>query len=545
MAIPALTGLAAAIVVYGFLVRTPWDDALRGVQFACVAAFALLQLSKLFFVASPAEYLRTHWIDFSMLVVFASQLFVHLGLRETPEAEYLASQDIPSPTWALLTLVVQIYFLAIVGARSPIANRILLRMRLEPAQMAVVSFLLFIAAGTAALLLPGCRRDAALPFVDALFTATSAVCVTGLVVRDTAAQFSTLGHAVLALLIQVGGLGVLTLTTAFAVFGGERLRRREERTLARAIDAGDERDMRALLGRVLTATFAIEAAGAIALFLAWRAMIPEPLPRAGWAAFHAVSAFCNAGFSLFRDNASLTGLVGDTPTILALATLIVLGGLGFSLLVWLGGIVARRERLPLTWGQRATLRATAVLLVSGALLFWLFEAHGVLAPLDGPTAALAAFFQSVTLRTAGFNSIDVAALGMPAIAMSILFMLIGGSPDSTAGGMKTRTVVALLPGPLRGAGATPSQRRLAARLALVYLASYAAIGVLLALAQGGFDRRIAFEAASALGTVGLSMNLTPELTTAGKLVVTVAMFSGRVGPLVLASALVWRDAQRA
>lgn len=543
MALPALVGLVAAVAVYGLLVGPPWEEWLRGVQFGCVALFTLLQVSKLFIVESPAEYLRRRWLDFSMLLVFASQLFVHLGLRETPEAEYLALRNIASPTWALLTLVLQFYFLAIVGVRSSLANRILLRMRLEPAQMAVVSFLAFIAVGTAALLLPGCRQEAPLPPIDALFTATSAVCVTGLVVRDTATQFSALGHAVLAFLIQVGGLGVLTLTTAFAVFGGERLERGEAQTLARALGTGDAREMRALLGRVLLTTFAIEGAGAVLLFLAWRTMLPDSLPRAGWSAFHAVSAFCNAGFSLFANNASLTGLVGDAPTILALGTLVVLGGLGFSLLVWLGRSLARRDRPPLTWGQRATLRATLFLVGVGAFLFWAFEAGGVLAPLDGPTRVLASLFQSVTLRTAGFNSVDFAALGMPAIALSILLMLIGGSPDSTAGGMKTRTVAALLPGPLRGRGVTSPQRRLAARIALVYLASFAATTILLALAQGGFDRRIAFEAASALGTVGLSMDLTSELTLAGKLAVVVAMFAGRVGPLVLASALDWKEAR--
>jgi hypothetical protein len=186
MAVPALTGLGAAVLVYGLLVGPPWDGWLTGLQFLCVVAFVLLQLSKLLVAGRPIEYLRTRWLDFSMLAVLASQVFVYLGLSETPEAAYLAARDIPDPTWALLVAVVQLYFLAIVAARSALANQLLLRLRLAPAQMAVVSFGLLVAAGTVALMLPGCRREAPISVVDALFTATSAGCVTGLVVVDTA-----------------------------------------------------------------------------------------------------------------------------------------------------------------------------------------------------------------------------------------------------------------------------------------------------------------------------------------------------------------------
>ncbi len=541
MAVPALTGLAAAVLVYGLGVGPPWDEWLTRLQFLCVAAFAGLQLSKLLVAGRPLQYLRTHALDFSMLAILASQALVFRGLSETPEAGYLAARNIPDPTWALLVAVVQLYFLAIVAARSSLANRLLLRLRLAPAQMAVVSFGVLVAAGTAVLMLPGCHRDAPLGLVDALFTATSAGCVTGLVVADTARQFSTLGCGVLLVLIQVGGLGVLTLTTAFAVFGGERYGGRQKQQLAEAIVDEDAADVRSLLGRILGVTLAIEAAGAVALFWAWEGLLPDAVARGGWAVFHAISAFCNAGFSLFAGNASLTGLVGDVPTNLTIAALIVLGGLGFVLLLRLGTRAARRDRTPLDWEQRAVLATTAALIAGGMLLFRGLEAGQTLAPLAERTKWLASLFQSVTFRTAGFNSLDVAAFGLPAVVMAIAWMLVGGSPGGTAGGMKTTTVAALLPAALQGAGPGTAARRRALRVALAFLGSYALITALLALAQGALDRRIAFEAASALGTVGLSMNLTSELTTAGKLIVAVAMFAGRVGPLVLASALLRRE----
>lgn len=544
MAVPALTGLGAAILVYGLLVGPPWEGWLTGLQFLCVVAFVALQLSKLLVVGRPLDYLASHWLDFSMLAVLASQAFVYLGLSETPEAAYLAARNVPDPTWALLVAVVQFYFLTIVAARSALAHHLMLRLRLAPAQMAVASFGLLVAAGTVALMLPGCHRNAPLPLVDALFTATSAGCVTGLAVVDTAQQFSKLGYGVLLALIQVGGLGVLTLTTAFAVFGGRRYTGGQEQRLAEAIaerDAADSTDVRSLLGRILGVTLAIEAAGAAALFWAWDRLLPDAVTRGGWAVFHSVSAFCNAGFALFAKGASLTGLAGDLPTNLVIAALIVAGGLGFVLLIRLGGRLARRDRTPLDWEQRAALAMTAFLVVGGTLLFRGFEAHRTLAPLDAPAKWLASFFQSVTFRTAGFNSVDVAAFGLPAVGLAIAWMLIGGSPGGTAGGMKTTTVAALLPGVRRGSGPGAPARRRALRVALAFLGTYALITALLALTQGALDRRVLFESASALGTVGLSMNLTPELTTAGKLVVAAAMFAGRVGPLVLASALLERE----
>jgi trk system potassium uptake protein TrkH len=361
------------------------------------------------------------------------------------------------------------------------------------------------------------------------------------VVVDTASQFSKLGYGVLLILIQVGGLGVLTLTTAFAVFGGRRYTGRQEQRLAEAIAEREAAGVRSLLGRILGVTFAIEAAGAAALFWAWGPLLPDAVTRGGWAVFHAVSAFCNAGFALFKGNASLTGVVGDLPTNLVIAALIVLGGLGFVLLTRLGARATRRDRSPFDWEQRAALAATAFLIVAGMLLFRAFEAARTLAPLDGDTKWLASVFQSVTFRTAGFNTLDVAAFGLPTIVLAVAWMLIGGSPGGTAGGMKTTTAAALLPAPLRGGGPGTVERRRALRVALAFLGSYALVTALLALAQGALDRRVAFEAASALGTVGLSMNLTPELTTAGKLVLAAAMFAGRVGPLVLASALLKRE----
>jgi Trk-type K+ transport system membrane component len=304
------------------------------------------------------------------------------------------------------------------------------------------------------------------------------------------------------------------------------------------LEAGQE--MRHALGRVFVATVVLEALGALLLFVLWRELVPDPWSRAGWAVFHAVSAFCNAGFALFADHASLTAFAASPPTLAVIAALVVLGGLGFAV-IWQGAPRALRRKAA---GERATgrhvswvLATTVALLAAGAIGFWWAERRGVLASLGPQAAWLNAAFHSASLRTAGFATLDLAPLGLSGAALSIVLMLIGGSPASTAGGMKTTTAAVALLGALRLARFAQPLVRRALELAATYLGAWLAFVLLLALAQGALDRRIAFEAASALGTVGLSMGVTGELTGPGKLVVCLAMFAGRVGPFALVATL--------
>jgi trk system potassium uptake protein TrkH len=272
--------------------------------------------------------------------------------------------------------------------------------------------------------------------------------------------------------------------------------------------------------------------------------------------FHAISAFCNAGFALFPDNASLTALVADLGTVLVIGGLIVAGGLGYGVLAEIGGRAAtlwRRRPHPGAVGppgaQRAFSRharwvlwSSGALIVAGALALWLLESQRGLVGLTPRGRWLAALFQSITLRTAGFNTVDLAAFGLPAVVLCIVWMLVGGSPGGTAGGVKTTPAavgLATLVGRLRG---EPRLRRRAARLSLLFVATYVVSCLLAAAAQGEWDRRLAFEVASALGTVGLSLGYTSELSTPAKLVIVLVMFAGRVGPFALAAALLrWQE----
>ena len=548
MAAAATLALVSLVVEYGLPARPIPLDALRIVDLLCVLAFAGCQLAKVVVAAEPLAYLRTHRLDFVLLFVLAVATTLALGLRDTPEYAYLQREGALSPLWAFYVVILQAYLFVVVVSRSHHLHRFLVRLRLRPAQLLVVSFAALILVGAALLALPGATREGrSIGFVDALFTSTSAVCVTGLVVRDTGSQFSGAGLTAIAGLIQAGGLGILTITASLAVFGGPGLDRRERAAIGAALDIDQLRATRRVLGRIVGTTLLIEAVGAACLYLAWNDLVADPLRRAGWAAFHAVSAFCNAGFALFADNASLTAFVGDVPVNLTIGALIVLGGLGFPVLADAAGRVGEllrgHERQRLSRHSRWVLATSAGLVVVGTVAFRLAERNGVLAGHPGFTGWLAAAFQSVTLRTAGFNTIDFAAIGPATVVLCVAWMLVGGSPGSTAGGMKTTTAGVVLASLLSRPRVDAALRREAWRTALLYVFVFGVSTLLLGLLQGSLAEEVPFEAASALGTVGLSMGLTSKLGWAAKLVVCATMFVGRVGPFVLAAALVQR-AQR-
>jgi trk system potassium uptake protein TrkH len=508
---------------------------------ASVVVFAASQAAKLVVAEKPLDYLRTHRLDFSVFFVLAVQVAVHVSLRASPEYEYLARRGAPSPLWPFHVAVIQAYVVAIVLLQSHRVHAVLVGLRLRPAQALVVSFAALVAVGAALLALPGASRDGrSAGWVDALFTATSAVCVTGLAIRDTGTELSSAGQTVLLGLIQAGGLGMLTITTFVAVFGRGRLPRGQARALPAVLNVETERQMRRTLRQIAVATLSIEALGAFALYALWGSALADPFERAAWAVFHSVSAFCNAGFALFPRHASLTAFAENPGTLAVVGTLIVAGGLGFGVLSELGGrIVAALRRSPtrpLSPHTRWVLAPTAFLLVLGAAAFLAAEGSGALSTVDHRARWINAAFQSVTLRTAGFNSVDLSALGIPAFMLCVAWMLVGGSPSSTAGGMKT-TTAALSLASLVGRRVPSELAGRARRLAAAYLGVYVASSLLLALAQGEWSRRIAFEAASALGTVGLSMGLTAELGDLSKLLLCATMFVGRVGPFALVAAV--------
>lgn len=428
---------------------------------------------------------------------------------------------------------------------------------LTPPQLFVTSFLALVLGGTLALrLLPGLYTGAPLGWLDALFTATSAVCVTGLIVVDTATYFTPAGQALLLLLIQLGGLGMITFTTLIIVALGRRLSLRHERLAASGADVAPHVPVDRLTRDVVLFTVGIEGVGALALYLLWG-------PRLGWtdaawpAVFHSVSAFCNAGFSTFSD--SLVGFQTAPATLLTIAALLVAGGIGF--LAMEETVIWRRaartgQAFRLSLHSRLVLATTAALLAGGWLLFGVFEWQRTLGDLPIADRVVNALFLSATPRTAGFNSIDYAQASDSTNFLTIILMFIGGSPGSTAGGLKTTTValIGLVAwSRFRGreipsfwARSVPEETiQRAIGLAVVVFAVVTASifaytwteRAQVGTAGGGRFLAHMFEAVSAFNTVGLSMGVTASLSAAGKWLTVLLMFVGRVGPLTFAAAL--------
>lgn len=408
----------------------------------------------------------------------------------------------------------------------------------HPARVLFTTFLALCFLGAFLLLLPGTTHLHAISAVDAAFTSVSAVCVTGLVVLDTAHDFTLFGQVLILLLIQLGGLGIMTITTVALHAMGQRLSLRQERLLKTMTDS-DHHDLLVSLVTIVKFTFVAEAVGALVLAASFYSL-GDPLWQAAWrGVFTAISAFCNAGFALQSD--SLIAYQGNPLILHAVATLIIFGGMApaTSLVVprWLAG-----RPVPLV--ARLALTTTTVLLFAGTLFFLALEWSGSLAGLTVVDKFHNAWFQSVTLRTAGFNSVDITGVIGPTFLVMLCFMYIGGSPGGTAGGAKTTTVGILALtfwASITGRDEVVIQSRRippgTINRAITIIGSgilvWFVVVIMLETTQQISSRDVIFEATSALGTVGLSTGATGALDGIGKIIVMLAMFIGRIGPMTL------------
>lgn len=435
------------------------------------------------------------------------------------------------------------------------------RRPLSPSQFLASSFLAIIALGGGLLSLPFAAADGRhVSALDAFFTSVSAVCVTGLITVDTALDYSVFGQVIVMLLIQAGGLGYMTISTVFAAALGRSVTLQERLTLQEALNVQDMNGLVRFAGTVLKLTLAFELAGALVLAVRWWPALG--LGQALWyGLFHAVSAFNNAGFALWSNN--LMSWRGDVTVNLVMTFLIISGGLGFF--VWAELLAVRTRRVRLSVHTRLVLLATALLLVggTGALLALEWNNARTLAGLPAGEKLLAAWFQSVTTRTAGFNTIDIGAMTGPSLFVMMGLMFIGASPGSTGGGVKTSTfsiTIAALWATVRGQADTVIfKRRLAPELvakaffvSLIAFVAMNAVAWLLMLTDGRDLLKSLFETTSAFGTVGLSMgengasvSLSAFFTPAGKLLMMTMMFIGRIGPLTLAIAVARRATAQA
>ncbi len=423
------------------------------------------------------------------------------------------------------------------------------KFRANSIQMIALGFAGIILIGTLLLSLPAASRDgASLPFIDALFTSASATCVTGLVVHDTYTQFSLFGQIVILCLIQIGGLGFMTVATLFLMMARRKIGLAERGVLTESVSAFQIGGIVRLIRRIIICTAIVEGMGAILLAIRF---CPQMGVATGvyYAVFHSISAFCNAGFDLMGRFAPYTSLIpyqSDVLVNLTIMTLIVIGGLGF--VVWddIMEHKLRYDRYKLH--TKIVLLSTAFLIIGGAILFYTMEQGNVLAAMHPIDKLLASLFQSITPRTAGFNTVDTAALTEGGTVLTMLLMMIGASPGSTGGGIKTTTIMVILLATISYIRNTDDinifHRRLEnntikrAYCSTTIYIMLSILGIFLLITTQGLPvKDAAFETLSALGTVGLSTGITRELDTLSRMVIILLMYSGRVGSLTLLMAV--------
>ncbi|MBQ1503707.1 MAG: Trk family potassium uptake protein [Clostridia bacterium] len=423
--------------------------------------------------------------------------------------------------------------------------------KLTPGQILVLGFALLIVVGAALLMLPAASADGtALSPLDALFTSASAVCVTGLTVVDTGTVLSVFGQVVVILLIQIGGLGFMTFAVVLYLLAGKRLSLRQKTILSSSVSSNNGGVTR-LLKRILLGTAIFELGGAA--LLAVRFIPVYGVGRGiGFSLFHSVSAFCNAGFDILSSaggkSESFISFAGDPTVSLTLCALITVGGLGF--IVW-DDIAANGVRFK-KWQPhtKVVLLSSLILTAVGALLFFIFERRGELAGADTGEAFLTALFQSVTARTAGFYTWRMGEMNDASRLLMIVLMFIGASPGGTGGGMKTTSVVLMISSVISSVSDRPASvwgrrmedetvRRNFNALAIYLLEAFGGVFILTLCGVSLSDA--AFECFSAVGTVGLTVGVTPSLSAVARITVILLMFMGRVGSMTVFTAVSRRE----
>lgn len=411
----------------------------------------------------------------------------------------------------------------------------------NPSFLIILSFFLVILTGGGLLSLP-ISSVSGVPtnFLDAYFTANSATCVTGLTVLDVGTHFSLFGLIVMIVLMQVGGLGYMTFSTFLILILRKKMFISEKLMVQESLNIYSTKDVIFVLRKIFAIVFAVEGIGAVILFLRW-------LPDFGakkallYSVFHSISAFCNAGFALPANNVNLMPYVTDPVVNLVITSLIIIGGIGFIVI----SDILQNKRLSLH--SKVVIYTTLFLILSGTLVFYFIESGNLntLQPLTFPQKIMASYFQAVTPRTAGFNTLAIDKLQGPTLLFMILLMFIGASPGGTGGGIKTTTfalILATIWATLKGFKDTILFKRripfqTVRRSFTITILAIALISFALFLLDFSETNKsllsLIFEITSAFGTVGLSMGITPYLTSVGKIIIIVVMFIGRVGPLTL------------
>ena len=454
-------------------------------------------------------------------------------------------------------LFLQFYFFVLVGIELGKASTQLTFSKMSPPRMLILSFLSLIIIGTGFLMMPEMTKDVEfMPFFEALFTSISASCVTGLIVVDTATYFTQKGHIIIMLLIQLGGLNIISFATLFALFSKKGLGIKHQTILQENFSSESLLSGKGLLRKILLFSFFMEFIGMVLLYFNWNPKLQFPFveDQFFYSLFHSISAFNNAGFSLFSDGLHEHLLQNSHSMHLVLAGLIFFGAVGFPVIEDLFNFERIKKSIKNPWvglklSTQISLYTSLILIVFGMFMFYFLEQQNTLNGMKMGGQLITSFFQSITARTAGFSTVDFSIIGTPMLLIFIFLMFIGASPGSTGGGIKTSTFTLIIYSAIntiRGKkkieiGKRTISPELLHKAFSIFLFSASSIFVaifVLSISDGEKGiMPIAFEIVSAFSTVGLSTGITADLTFLGKVVIMICMFIGRIGTLTLAFAL--------
>ncbi len=552
----SVLGILILLYFWGFHVNAYESIIYINILKAIMAIFILKYILGYVYSFTPIDYLKETKFEGILICLAMVGIFLYhaLGIdimKMFANMVYYSSIE-EFKYFFIKAYVMLILFIELgkVGSRLP-------TLKLSPEMILVLSFLILIVIGTAVFMLPQVTKSrTSMSFFEALFTSISASCVTGLTVVDTATYFSFKGHVLLLFLIQLGGLNIISFATIFALFARNNIGIKHRTILQGNLSTLSIRDSRLLLKKIFIFTFVIEVIGTLFIFFTWSedVVFDNVLQRLFYSLFHSVSAFNNAGFSLFTDGLSSEVTNGLYAMHIVLFILIFLGGIGFTslqeMLNW-GKLkkVFLKKTHKFTMNTKISLYTSISLILFGALLFFVIEYDNVLKAQPWYGKIVSSFFQSVTTRTAGFNTIDIADISKPTIILMLFLMFVGASPGSTGGGIKTNAfalLIIFIYSNIRGKERIETAHHYIsykqfnrAVIMLIFAIGFIFISLfLLTLTNRDIPiMELVFEQVSAFSTVGLSTGVTSDLSFMGKIVIMVSMFVGRIGTITLGLAL--------
>lgn len=520
------------------------------------SVFSLGYFTRLLYSFNRLDFIKLTWIEGIFMTMVAISETTVLLFDVDIVASIFKSIDFRNFRHGY-SIFITIMMLYLVGFEFVKVSKFLSSLTIKPATTFIISFVVLIAIGTGLLMLPQMTtvtRGAS--FMTAFFTSVSASCVTGLIVQDTATFFTYKGHLVIMFLIQFGGIGIVSFATFFALFLKNGVGLKQQLIIQDFLSTDSLSSAKTLLSRVVLITLSIEAISAILIFFTWGSKVQfESLGmKIFHSIFHAISAFCNAGFSLYSNGLYEMEIRGSVLLHVVIGLTVVMGGLGFSVIEDVFSPTALRERLEKPWkdwklGTKVAIHTSLVLIIIGMVLYLLLEQNNTLQGMSTLEKIVASFFQSVSTRTAGFNTVDFTQLTNPTLVFMIFLMFIGASSGSTGGGIKTSTFllisissIATIRGKKNidlGKRSISTELLSKAFSIFVFAASFNLLMIfLLTITESHLDiLKIVFEQVSAFATVGLSAGITAELSIYGKVLIIISMFVGRIGTLTLALAL--------